>query len=134
MNKIHSSLLSFIRDALSAEEHDIIGKMIDGKTDEQIIRMMFANFRGREAQARGLRLTNFGVQVMKSYFQAYEIEREGKKLGPMELVYLDKKARLPYWVDDSGNVVMFDPELGIKLKLADGDISLLMEMDATLAG
>jgi hypothetical protein len=134
MNKVHSSLLRYIRDALKAEDNTVIGKMIDGKTDEQIVRMMFSNIRGRDSHMRGLRLTNFGVTVMRSYFQAYEIEREGKKLGPMELVYLDKKARLPYWLDDHGNVVMFDPDLGIKLKLADGDISVLMEMDATLAG
>ena len=134
MNKIHSSLLTYIRDALAAEDNPVVGKMIDGKTDEQVVRMMFSNIRGRDSQMRGLRLTNFGVTVMRSYFQAYEIEREGKKVGPLELVYLDKKARLPYWVDDTGNVVMFDPELGIKLKLADGDITILMEMDAVLAG
>ncbi len=134
MNKIHSSLLLHIRESLAAEDNPQVGKMIDGKSDEQIVRMMFSNFRGRAEQARGLRLTNFGVTVMRSYFQAYEIEREGKRLGPMELVYLDKKARLPYWVDPEGNVVMFDPELGIKLKLADGDVSILMEMDAVLAG
>ena len=134
MNKIHTSLLNHIRESLAAEDNPLVGKMIDGKSDEQIIRMMFSNFRGRAEAARGLRLTNFGVTVMRTYFQGYEIEREGKKVGPMELVYLDKKARLPYWIDDQGNVVMFDPELGIKLKLADGDITILMEMDAVLAG
>lgn len=134
MNKIHSSLLTYIRESLSAEENPVVAKLIDGKTDEQIVRMMFFNVRGRDAKMRGLRLTNFGVTVMRSYFQAYEIEREGKKLAALELVYLDKKARLPYWIDDIGNVVMFDPELGIKLKLADGDVTILMEMDATLAG
>lgn len=133
MNKIHTSLLNHIKASLAAEANPVIGKMIDGKSDEQIVRMMFSNFRGRDSQARGLRLTNFGVTVMRGYFQAYEIERE-KKVAPMELVYLDNKARLPYWVDDGGNVVMFDPELGIKLKLADGDIAILMEMDATLEG
>lgn len=134
MNKVHSSLLSYIRETLAAEDNPVLTKMIDGKTDEQIVRMMFFNVRGRDSRMKGLRLTNFGVTVMKSYFQAYEIERDGKKLGPMELVYLDKKARLPYWIDDVGNVVMFDPELGIKLKLADGDVTVLMEMDAALAG
>ncbi len=106
--------------------------MLHGKTDEQIVRMMFSNFRGRDSQSRGLRLTNFGMQVMITYFQAYEIERDGKP-SAMELVYLDNKARLPYHVDPEGKMVMFDPELGIKLKLADGDITTLMEMDVALA-
>ncbi len=62
----------------------------------------------------------------------YEIEREAIDVKPREIVYLDKKARLPYYVEQNGNLVMFDPDLGLKLRLSDGDISTLMGMDADL--
>lgn len=128
MNKIHSSVIGYIREA-AAKDGNPLAKLLSAKTDEQMVRMMFQNFRGRDKAARGLRLTNFGVQVMKGYFQAYEIETPGDKIGSPELVYLDRRAKLPYHVGEDGNLVMFDPELGIKLKLADGDIRTLIEMD-----
>lgn len=126
MNRVHAKLISLLRDATSKDEN----RVLDGKTDEQVIRMMFGNFRGRDQSARGLRLTNFGLQIMRTYFQAYDIRRpEGRKLQSLELIYLDKRAKLPYFIREDGDLVMFDPELGIKLKLADGDIGLLIEMD-----
>jgi hypothetical protein len=98
--------------------------------DEQVVRRMFRNFRGRDNDARGLRLTNFGKEVMTFYFKPYEITaKDGRKPADMELVYLDRRAKLPYYIEDNGNIVMFDPELGIKLKLADGDIRVLIAMD-----
>jgi len=130
MNPVHVSLVNYIR-GTSPPEGSAIYKIIDGKTDDQIVRLMFQNYRGKDKAARGLRLTNFGVQVMQTYFQAYEITApEGRIPGAHELVYLDRTAKLPYHIGTNGNMMMFDPELGIKLKLADGDIRTLIEMDS----
>lgn len=122
MNTVHLSIIKYVREQNSAR--------FEGQTDEQVVRMMFQNFRGRDTTARGLRLTNFGKEIMQSYFQSYEIAAyEGKKPGDLELVYLDRRAKLPYHISENGTVVMFDPELGIKLTLIDGDIKSLSEMD-----
>lgn len=136
MNTVHVALISYIRDAIDKEIVNPLTKLLSGKTDDQIIRMMFANFRGRAGSARGLRLTNFGVQLMQSYFRAYDISPppEPHALGSAELLYLDRKAKLPYHVADTGQMIVFDPELGIKLKLADGDVRTLIEMDGDDVG
>jgi hypothetical protein len=127
MNRVHEKLVSLLRDATKKDENAVL----QGKTDEQIVRMIFGNFRGRDQSTRGMRLTNFGLQIMKTYFQAYDISRpEGRKIAPLELLYLDRKAKLPYFIKVDGDLVMFDPELGIKLKLADGDIETLIDMDS----
>ncbi len=126
MNRIHAKLISLLRESTSKDASGVL----EGKNDEQIVRMIFGNFRGRDQSARGMRLTNFGLQIMKTYFQAYDIKRpEGRKIASLELLYLDRKAKLPYFVKEDGDIIMFDPELGIKLKLADGDIGTLIEMD-----
>lgn len=128
MNRVHYALVSYIRE-MSQKNNSLIQILAD-KTDEQIIRLMFQNFRGRDKSARGLRLTNHGLEIMRAFFQAYEIEAfEGRRPGSTELIYLDRRAKLPYHIRENGSLVMFDPELGIKLKLADGDIRTLIEMD-----
>ena len=127
MNGVHIAIISCIRD-MNTQEARL--STLDGLTNEQIVRLMFQNYRGRDKTARGLRLTNHGLEIMRAFFQAYEIEAfEGKRPGNSELIYLDRRAKLPYHISHNGNLVMFDPELGIKLKLADGDIRTLIEMD-----
>jgi hypothetical protein len=128
MNKVHASLIRHLRD--NADVDHQMQKLLREKTDEQIVRLMFFNYRGRDQLARGMRLTNLGVQIMTTFFHGYEIERRDQpELAPLELVYLDRKAKLPYHIGEAGKLVMFDPELGIKLKLADGDVGTLMRLD-----
>lgn len=126
MNRVHAKLITLVRKATAKDTNPVF----DDKTDEQVMRLMFGNFRGRDQSTRGMRLTNFGLQIMETYFQSYNIRRaEGRKIAPVELLYLDRKAKLPYYIKDDNNLVMFDPELGIKLKLCDGDIQTLIDMD-----
>lgn len=126
MNRVHAKLVTLLREATERDENTIF----TGKTDEQVVRMMFGSFRGRDQTTRGMRLTNMGLQVMTSYFQAYQIKRpEGRKVTAIELLYLDRRSKLPYFVGETGQLVMFDPDLGIKLKLCDGDIQTLIDMD-----
>ena len=107
---------------------NLLVEKISGLTDEQIARMLFSNFRGREAP-KGLRLTNFGLQTMRGYFQSCEVKLpEGHTLSTPEILYLDHHATLPYHVTDT-RIVVFESDLGMKLKLADGDIGTLIEID-----
>lgn len=133
MNKVHTWLVAHMRELTEVDQNPLSKKMLD-KSDEQLVRMMFQNFRGNDKKARGLRLTNFGLTLMRSYFQAYEIKMpEGAKVGTKELVFLDRKAKLPYHISDSHELVLFDAELGIKLKLADGNLKTLIDMDSLMS-
>lgn len=128
MNKVHAAVIQHIRNA-SAEEGGKFAEHFGTLSDEQIVRMMFSNFRGRDNKARGLRLTNMGLELMKSYFRAYEIAMpEGHRVQSRETLYLDKRATLPYFFSNE-KVVVFETELGVKLKLADGDINTLIEIE-----
>lgn len=76
-------------------------------------------------------LSSFGLRLMMVYFKSYEIEIPGEgPLGPRELLYLDRRAKLPYYIHQNGNLTMFDADLSIKLKLSDGDIATLAESDS----
>lgn len=129
MNKVHVAILKHIREE-NAKESGKIASTLSSLSDEQVVRMMFSNYRGRDRQARGLRLTNFGLEVMKCYFKFWEIQQpQGHTVVTQELLYLDRRATLPYYFNNE-KVVVFEAELGIKLKLADGQISTLIEIEA----
>ncbi len=100
-------------------------------TDEELTRLMFTNFRGRGKTAKGLRLSGQGLGIMQTFFKSITVEapEEGRKMTADALLYLDKKATLPYHVDMCGEIVCFDSKLGLKLKLVDGDISALIEAE-----
>lgn len=128
MNRVHSAVLRHIRDASSKEEGKI-ASTLTSLTDEQIVRMMFSSYRGRDGASRGMRLTNIGLEIMKSYFTFFEIKMpENHMVQSGELIYLDRRATLPYFFSND-RIVVFETELGIKLKLADGDIPTLIEME-----
>lgn len=129
MNDVHRAVLRHVRESLAAQPGPLASKLA-GLGDEQLVRMMFSSYRGR-ADARGMRLTNFGLQVMRSVFKSYEIALpEGHRLRVPEILYLDHRASLPYFVSDE-RVVLFESELGLKLKLADGDLATLIEIESS---
>ena len=133
MNRVHAAVIKYIRDAVATTGGKTAAHFLS-LSDEEIVRMMFSNYRGREKNARGLRLTHIGLMLMKEYFKAYEIALPADhKIGNRELLYLDKRATLPYYLS-SDKLVLFESELGIKLKLADGDLSILMEIENTANG
>ncbi len=129
MNRVHQAIITHIRDASKAEG----GKLADHLltlTDAQIVKMMFSSYRGKGNDARGLRLTNTGLQMMMEYFRHYEVKfPESRRLQTGELIYLDRRATLPYFCSDE-KLVVFETELGMKLKLWDGDISRLAAIES----
>jgi hypothetical protein len=129
MNRVHVSVIKHIRES-SGQGGGKVASTFANLTDEQVVRMMFSNFRGRDERARGLRLTNIGLEMMKSYFHYYEIRLpEGRRIASNEVLYLDRRATLPYFYSHE-KIVVFETELGIKLKLADGEIATLIQMEA----
>jgi len=86
---------------------------------------MFFNHRGQ----RGVRLTQFGLQIMQSYFRSYEIQMpDDEVIKPLHLVFLDEHVSLPYYFG-KGCIVVFDDELAVKLRLVDGRVSTLVAIE-----
>lgn len=129
MNPVHKAIIDHVRTHVGARE-DKASKTIQGLTDEAMVTLMFSNYRGRGTNAHGLRLTNTGLQFMLPYFVHYEATTPEKRaIRTNELLYLDRKARLPYFCAE-GRIVVFETELGMKLKLWGGDISALVRIES----
>lgn len=127
MNEIHRFVLNHVRASYETQT-GLIAKKLSALSDDHLIRMMFASYRGKN-DAKGLRLTNFGMQVLRSVFMCYEIKLPDEHtLKAPEILYLDHRATLPYFVSNE-KIVVFETELGMKIKLADGDINTLIEIE-----
>ena len=125
---IHDGVITCIRTQFANRPGELADK-ITAMDDGHIMRMMFSNFRGGENNRRGLRLTKWGLMVMQLFFKGYDIAiPEGMKLKAADLLYLDSKATMPYYCG-GGTLVVYDHVLGIKLKLADGLIATLIEIE-----
>ncbi len=76
-----------------------------------------------------MRLTHFGLQVMRAYFKGYEIKvPDDEHMQPVHLIFLDGRAKMPYYCGN-GEIVVYDYVLGTKLRLVDGRLSTLMEIE-----
>ena len=126
MNAVHAFLIAHIRKAVN----DPLPPDISAKSDIEIARMMFSNYRGTGATAKGLRLTPLGLSWMRKHFQAYDISvPDGTGHPPSHIVYLDRHCKLPYFINDDKSLVLFDSMFGVRLKLSNGDLSLLIRHD-----
>lgn len=97
-----------------------VKKDVEGLDDDQIARLLFANFRKSGADLHGLRLTHIGLQVMMQLFKSYEVPTPNKEnITSACLLFLDRRARLPYYVSRE-KIVVFEPKLAVMLKLAGG--------------
>ena len=94
-------------------------------TDLKIMHRMFFNHRSE----RGVRLSNHGLQIMQNYFRSYTIAVPAdEEIKPLHLVFLDERVSLPYYFD-AERIVVFDDELAVKLRLVDGRLSKLVEIE-----
>ena len=122
MNAIHQAILEFLREVDDAKLAPLVAL-----TDEQIVHRMFSNQRG----SRGVRLTKFGLQIMQSYFETFAVKvPQDEVIKPTHLMFLDEHATLPYYCGD-GRIVVFDSELGVKLRLVDGRLSVLATIESS---
>jgi hypothetical protein len=129
LNLVHEALIKKIREA-TVLNGGLLAEKFLSMEDEQIVRLMFTNYRGKE-NSRGMRLTKFGLQVMQEFFKGTSIVVPNeKKMATLHMLYLEKSAKFPYYFYNS-ELVVFDDMLGFKLKLADGDIDTLIKIERT---
>lgn len=107
---MESPLLSFIKD----------------KSDHDAVKVLFANARGSDG-ATGWRLSDVGLQLMKTCFKCYDVTLRfsRKHPHPHHLIYLDRVSNFPYWLSPT-HLSTFDGDLAMMLKLADSDLGNLI--------
>lgn len=102
------------------------GAIIDDYTDEELVRIIFANFRGGTYNSRGLRLTNGGLAIVQSYFTIYKVQFDPVPVyNAKHILFLDRTCRMPWCIDNEGTLWTMDPELAMRAKLV-GNLDTLV--------
>jgi hypothetical protein len=132
MNVVHRKIVKVLVKR-TLEDKNPLGTALAALNSDEAVRYIFSNYRGAGTTATGLHLTAMGLQLMKCYFKACEISLPSDHhIKTKYLVYLDKIASLPYHYGRE-YIVVFELHLGTKLKLADGDIDVLIDMEKSHA-
>ena len=103
------------------------GAVFDELADVEMVRVMFANYRGGLlSKGRGLRLTNGGLAIMQSYFTVYKVQFEPVPVyNARHILFLDRIARMPWAIDHEGKLWTMDAQLAMRAKLV-GDLDTLI--------
>lgn len=116
------------------ETDNPLKSILDGLTIQEVCYLIFHSYRGTAVSAKGMRLTDMGLNLLKTFFKCYDIDlKPGYQLKLPHLLYLDRVSTMPYWIDNS-YCAMFDSELGMMFKLTEGDIVALIESRFRLTG
>jgi hypothetical protein len=130
----HLKIVNHLREAVAEDGNPLATEYFDNVSDDKVLRTIFFNYRGSETP-KGMRLTQIGLTILKTYFQSYEVLTPKEyNMGSLDLLYLDHCAKLPYFIgkdendDGKKKLVVFEAKFGIMLKLADGMVATLREM------
>lgn len=126
----HSAILSAIRLAAAAEGVEpTISARVSALSDRELLRLMFMSLRTARGETHGMRLTAFGLTVMLAFYKAFDMALpKDHPPTPADILYLDSRAAMPYFCSKE-RLVVFETQLGVKLRLADGMIGTLRDMD-----
>lgn len=107
-------------------------KYID-EPDAIALHKLFKSYRkDEEGDPKGLRLTWIGFSILKTQFKPHQVNVPADyRLGSRDLLYLDAKASMPYYIgraegedaDDQIQLWVFETRLAILLRLTGGKIS-----------
>ena len=126
MTTIHHRILAYLRETVPTDATD--RKYIDDE-DDVVLHRLFQSYRGKD-DPKGLRLRWVGFKILREYFQAYQVAvPEDYRLGSRDLLYLDAKASMPYYIgrgeeeDGPVQLYVFESRLAILLRLTGGMVS-----------
>ena len=101
--------------------------MVEGLSIQEVCYLIFHSYRGNETSAKGMRLSDVGLNLLKSFFKSSNIKLPGgSKITLPQLLYLDRVSQMPYWISDA-HITIFDTELGMMLKLVEGNLNALID-------
>lgn len=98
--------------------------LLSGKNAQDACFIVFASYRGA---GKGMRLTDEGLQLMKTFFKTHDVKLVGGYSEKLQhLLYLDRTARMPYWLNNH-SITLMDAEFAMMLRLVEGNIQSLIE-------
>lgn len=118
-----SSILVLIRQALEDDEE--VDEFLVGLGDRELIKMVFHSPIGKEDN---LRLSSNGCELLKKSFETYE-QRLGDdyQLTARDLLFLKENCSFPYYISVKAKMlILFEKELALRVKIAGGQLSLLI--------
>lgn len=118
---IHAAIISHLRTHLT---NSALADQIVTWSDDLMLRRIFLNYRGE----RGLRLTQFGQQLMQCCFQCFEFKNSKGEVPSSHLLFLDSHAKMPYFYNDK-LLVIYDPRFAVFLRLVNGELATLVEIN-----
>jgi hypothetical protein len=104
----HTQILSKIESDVLSSLHKIQPD-VKQYTNDEILRVVFVNYRIVSGVPNGLRLTNFGNKILSKHYQTYKYSIEDE-INNLVLVSLDKSMKWPYYLGTRSNHVVFYSE------------------------
>lgn len=102
-------------------------------TDEEVIRMMFVNYRGGNEQKHGLQLSQGGLAIMSSFFKKFDVVFPDQQVfSSRHILYLDRMCKMPWYATNylPITITFFEGELAMRAKLV-GDLDILLDAFAS---
>lgn len=123
---IQRQLISALRAQHKKKPDRVVGTLIDQSTDDELCRMLFANYRGTKGRERGLHLSQGGLAVMQGYFKLYPVYFDPTPIyNARHVLFFDRICKLPWAVDKDGVLWLMDAEFAMRAKLV-GDLDAFM--------
>jgi hypothetical protein len=123
---VHHKIAALIIELAEKQQHPL-RTLITGETPSDACHQIFSSYRGGATSGKGLRLSDVGLQLMKTFFKCYEIPLPGGyKITAPHLIYLDRIAEMPYWLNHQ-YISVFDSDLAMMLRLMDGNLQSLVD-------
>jgi hypothetical protein len=126
MMNLHRKIAEAVIAQATTTQSPLAG-MLEGKDPQQACHVIFSSYRGGSDQAKGMRLSDEGLQLLKAFFKCHDVYLvPGYKQTLPHILYMDRVAKMPYWMNDK-YCAMFDSELAMMLRLAEGRIQDLVD-------
>ena len=124
---IHYPIIAAIRKANEVKPAACASE-VPNMSDEELIRMMFVNFRGGNEHKQGLQLSQGGLAIMSSFFKKFVVTFPDQKVfSSRHILYLDRACGMPWYATNflPIEITFFEADLAMRAKLV-GDLDILL--------
>ena len=111
-NSIQYKITNQLREELGIEEYET----------EDLLYQIFKNFRLSPNNVTGLRLSPYGLKIMKKVYDYYQYKIQDIKITSNIVIKMDRVMKFPYYVD-SKQMVLFSGKDAFMLKLRGNDFN-----------
>jgi len=127
-SNIHTQLLELLRNHPKFQDEEF--NSFFTLEDDALCRFLFLNYRTTKTKKRGLRLTNQGLRLFSSLYKGWSMPIDEEfDFSNRWLIILDRECTMPYYLAmKDRELVVFEEEIGVMLKLNGGNIDMIENM------